>query len=110
MKNTDIQYKEVKAEIYNFRAWTETQHIEELVILMNAALDYAGYTVLEFVDYQFPVKGYTSLWLLAESHLALHYFEEQTKCYIELSGCNKKMNIAFRDFLKQRELNYEQIS
>lgn len=110
MNNTELKYKEVKAEIYNFRAWTNTSNIEGLVETMNAALDYAGYTVLKFVDYQFPVKGYTSLWLLAESHLALHYFEEQGRCYVELSGCNQTMNVAFRDFLKQKELNYELIT
>lgn len=110
MNNTEIKYKEVKAEIYNFRAWTNTSNIKELVETMNKALEYAGYSVLKFADYKFPVKGYTSFWLLAESHLALHYFEEQSKCYIELSGCSKSMNETFRDFLKQKALKYELIS
>ncbi len=110
MNITEIKYKEVKAEIYNFRAWTYSSDINSLVKTMNDALDYAGYTVLKFIDYKFPIKGYTSLWLLAESHLALHYFEEQNKCYIELSGCSLTMNESFRAFLKQRKVNFELIS
>jgi len=109
MEKTDITYKEIKAEIYNFRAWTNTSDIEKLKLNITNALKFAGYTVLKFTDYKFPIKGYTAIWLLAESHLAIHFFEEEKKCYIELSGCNREMNIKFKDFLIQHKINYSEI-
>jgi len=109
MNEEKIQYKELKAEIYNFQAWFFTDNIKELKGILDQALSTSGYTVLKFIDYNFPVKGYTALWLLAESHLALHYFEEEQKAYVELSGCNSEMNIAFQDFLKTKEIKFKQV-
>ena len=41
----------------------------------------SGFTVLKFVDHAFEPQGYTALWLLAESHCALHTFPEEQKAY-----------------------------
>ena len=38
---------------------------------------------------------YTKLWLLGESHLALHTFPEENKDYVELSSCNVAYFDAF---------------
>ncbi len=92
-----IDYKAVEAKIYNYRAWINGKATNEMVEIMNNCLSYAGYTVLKFTDYTFPVKGYTCMWLLAESHMALHYFADEDKYYIELSGCCKEMNRKFKE-------------
>ncbi|MEL7222709.1 MAG: S-adenosylmethionine decarboxylase, partial [Bacteroidota bacterium] len=44
----------------------------------------------------FEPQGWTGIWLLAESHLAIHTFPEARKTYIELSSCNRQM---YDDFL-----------
>ena len=55
----------------------------------------SGFTVLKFVDHTFEPQGYTALWLLAESHCALHTFPEEQKAYLEISSCNSEMYLNF---------------
>lgn len=105
-----IEYKTVEAKIYNYRAWMSGPEEKEMVEIINKCLDYAGYTVLKFVDYKFPVKGYTSMWLLAESHMALHYFADEKKFYIELSGCCEIMNRKFNEKILEFNLTIDKIS
>lgn len=92
-----IENKEVKAQMYNVRAWIKGTDAVELQKTFDALLKLAGYKVLNFTDHDFPNGGYTCLWLLAESHLAIHTFVADNKSYIELSGCNRSMNIKFRE-------------
>ena len=39
---------------------------------------------------KFYPYGYTKLYLLSESHFAIHTFPEEKLAYYELSSCNKK--------------------
>ena len=55
----------------------------------------SGFTALKFVDHAFEPQGYTALWLLAESHCALHTFPEEQKAYLEISSCNSEMYVNF---------------
>ena len=55
----------------------------------------SGFTVLKFIDHAFDPQGYTALWLLAESHCALHTFPEEQKAYLEISSCNSEMYVNF---------------
>jgi len=97
-----IENKSVKANIYNFQAWVDITDPERLYNSLSHILDNTGYHVLNFIEHNFPNGGYTCLWLLAESHLAVHTFVEDKKAYIELSGCNKKMNEMFVEEFNKR--------
>ena len=55
----------------------------------------SGFPVLKFVEHVFDPQGYTALWLLAESHCALHTFPEEQKAYLEISSCNSDMYVNF---------------
>lgn len=46
-------------------------------------------------------KVILGLWLLAESHFAIHTFPEENKMYIEISSCVK---MYFDNFLTQLEV------
>lgn len=48
-----------------------------------------GFNILGFKEHKFKPQGYTVLFLLGESHFAVHTFPEHNKMYIELSSCNK---------------------
>ncbi|MDA9820036.1 S-adenosylmethionine decarboxylase [Salibacteraceae bacterium] len=84
-----------EAQIYNHREWLPITNSAVLVERLSKMLEQSGYTVLNFVEHHFEPQGYTSLWLLSESHLALHTFPENEKSYVELSGCRKEMNEDF---------------
>lgn len=69
----------------------------------DEALKRSGFSVLSVVDHHFQPQGYTALWLLSESHFAVHTFPEYGKTYIELSSCNPDY---YNTFLKLTA-NYE---
>ena len=101
MKNIALTPKEIPAEIYNFKKWVTDINPTNLSETINKLLNQCQFTVLSFVDYNFPNNGYTALWLLAESHLAIHTFAEKNLTYIELSGCNYEKNLHFQNKINQ---------
>ncbi|MEP7162877.1 MAG: S-adenosylmethionine decarboxylase [Candidatus Moraniibacteriota bacterium] len=48
----------------------------------------AGLSVVGFTDKHFEPQGYTAVWVLSESHFAVHTFPEQQETSCELSCCN----------------------
>lgn len=81
--------------IYNFRAWIAPSEPQQLKDYFTDLLKHAGYGVMNFCEHHFSPQGYTCIWLLSESHLAVHTFPEEGKTYVELSGCSKAMNDRF---------------
>ena len=78
----------MKAEIFNISGWINS--VDELIIkkYFDELLKKSGFTILNYQSHKFNPIGYTGLWLLSESHFALHTFPEENKSYIELSSCN----------------------
>ena len=82
----------MKAIMYNYNKWIDYDKWQEEVIikkLENLIIE-SGFTVVKKIDHHFEIQGYTALWLLAESHFAIHTFPEESKMYIEISSCVKK--------------------
>jgi len=79
----------MKAKIWNKSLWLsrDYKNAGEAQAFSQLLKD-SGFTILRFVDWKFLPFGYTALWLLAESHFALHSFPEEEKVYVELSSCN----------------------
>jgi len=92
-------------EINNYKDWINETDPELLKTTFENFLQKSGYTVISSVDYFFTPQGYTCVWLLAESHLAIHTFPEHHKTYLELTGCNKKMNDKFIALLENWKIN-----
>lgn len=96
-----MNYLTTEKLIYNYKAWLKITHPNALYSNFNSFLQEAGYEVINFVEHHFQPQGYTCLWLLAESHLAIHTFPEKGLTYIELSGCNPEKNNAFVALVEQ---------
>lgn len=79
----------MKAEIYNFRGWVEETKPDVLVAKYEQYLADAGFCIRDKVFTFFSPFGFTALFLLSESHFAIHTFPEENKTYIELSSCVK---------------------
>ena len=90
----------MKAEVYNVSYWIEQDVNGECVDAFEQALNNSGFMLLGKKDHHFEPVGYTSLWLLAESHFALHTFPEQNRSYIELCSCNKEKLLSFVAWLE----------
>lgn len=77
------------AQIWHFSEWIKDTDPRSLYVRFNSMLQNAGFHVLRRVEHHFEPFGYTALFLLGESHFAIHTFPEENKTYIELSSCNK---------------------
>ncbi len=91
----------MKQLIYNFTAWVNECDPKTLKNMLDSFVDKSDYTVINKTEHYFEPVGYTCLWLLAESHLALHTFPEDNKTYIELSSCNFEKNEHFKSLFTQ---------
>lgn len=97
----------MKAEIFNIKKWIIGCDPNYLKYIINEMLEKTEFSILNFNEYYFKNYGYTALWLLGESHLAIHTFPEENKTYLELSSCNEKKNNKFLDLLKDSSLKVE---
>ena len=85
----------MEAKIDNFSSWITYSSYHQLKTDVEGLIIGSGFTVLKFIDHAFDPQGYTALWLLAESHCALHTFPEEQKAYLEISSCNSEMYVNF---------------
>lgn len=90
----------MQAKIWQHSEWITRTAPSELRPLFDHMLNQAGFKVLEVVEHHFQPQGYTALWLLAESHFALHTFPEHGRTYIELASCNLELFERFLQLTK----------
>lgn len=89
----------MQAKIWQHSAWITTTSPSELRNLFDTMLSLCGFNVLEVVEHHFQPQGYTCLWLLAESHFAVHTFPEHGRTYVELASCNGSKYYHFLSLL-----------
>jgi S-adenosylmethionine/arginine decarboxylase-like enzyme len=90
----------MQAKIWNHSAWIAETAPAKIKAQFNAILKECGFKVLELAEHHFNPQGYTALWLLAESHFAVHTFPEYGKAYIELSSCSIEYYAKFIELTK----------
>lgn len=83
--------------MYNYSSWIEETNPSVLYDFFLEKLNKAGFGVENVIEKHFEPQGYTALFLLSESHLAIHTFPEHKQTYIELSSCIKT---PFDNFVK----------
>jgi len=91
----------MKAIIDNYSTWISETRPDKLKAIFEELLLKSGFGILNFMEHAFNPIGWTGIWLLAESHLAIHTFPEENKSYVELSSCNRQM---YEDFLTLIEI------
>ena len=90
----------MQAKIWNFSQWIQETNPQKIRAKFDMVLNKSGFNILCFTDHHFHPQGYTALWLLTESHFAVHTFPEYGRTYIELSSCNLEF---YQEFLKLTE-------
>jgi S-adenosylmethionine decarboxylase len=91
----------MKAQMYNFSSWVDEINPIKLKQIFNDLLIDSGFGIESIQEKYFQPFGYTALFLLSESHFAIHTFPEESKTYIELSSCVKSQ---FDNFVKNLPL------
>lgn len=95
----------MKAELYNRKYWIKGSDLSLFKNELESILIACEFEILGFVDHPFSPQGYTSIWLLGESHLALHTYPEHDRSYVELTSCSRSKNELFEaSLLKQFDL------
>ncbi|MBR2241439.1 MAG: S-adenosylmethionine decarboxylase [Clostridia bacterium] len=77
----------MKAYMNNFNAWIKYEDERNFIEEIEKELVNSGFHVLNKCEHFFEPYGYTGLWLLSESHFAIHSFPEEDKIYVELTSC-----------------------
>ena len=95
----------MEAKIYNFKVWIHNTEPSVLKKIFYDILSECKFNILGFQEHFFFPCGYTAIWLLGESHFAIHTFPEHKKTYLELSSCNKNKYYEFKLLVKNMEEN-----
>ena len=91
----------MKATIWNYRFYIDETDPKKVFDFCKSALDKAEFMMIGFSEHHFYPYGYTALWLLAESHFAVHTFPEQNTSYCELSSCNPAKHKVFVKLMEE---------
>lgn len=94
----------MKAEIYSFQTWIRGTEPLILKKVYNDILLECEFNIFDFQEHFFNPCGYTAIWLLGESHFAIHTFPEHEKTYLELSSCNKNKYNKFKKIVFSKEI------
>jgi S-adenosylmethionine/arginine decarboxylase-like enzyme len=85
--------------MFNRRYWINVVEPEPLKKKLYDLLETSRFLVLNYMEHHFNPQGFTCIWLLGESHLAVHTFPELNTTYLELSGCNSEKTLHFQQLL-----------
>lgn len=91
----------MQAKMWNYKVWIYNTDSEFLATKLEEMLLEAGFDVISWQEKKFSPYGYTALWLLGESHLAVHTFPEHGKAYLELSSCVKAPFDQFKELVEK---------
>lgn len=90
----------MKAIMLNEQRWVKETDPAVLKEVFDRLLKDSGFHIENYVDKHFQPYGFTSLYLLSESHFAIHTFPEEGKSYIELSSCVEAPFYRFMELIK----------
>ena len=99
----------MKAEIWNARWWIDTTDPDWLRVYFKDVLIRCGFNILSTTEHYFDPIGWTALFLLSESHFAIHTFPEEHRTYLEISSCvesyfskfiNEMLAVGFAEQIK----------
>ena len=79
--------KKMKAMIRNWNSWVNETRPDILMSKYKNQLQESGFKIVDTSVHFFDPFGFTALFLLSESHFAIHTFPEEGKSYLELSSC-----------------------
>lgn len=77
----------MKAKMNNWHDWVSETKADVLYAKYKKMLLNSGFTIRNECFEFFDPQGFTALFLLSESHFAIHTFPEENKSYLELSSC-----------------------
>ena len=90
----------------NFNTWIKYEDEQVLAIQFEKQLIESGFHIINKCEHFFEIQGYTGLWLLSESHFAIHSFPEENKIYVELTSCVNKPFEKMKKYIVENKKMY----
>jgi S-adenosylmethionine/arginine decarboxylase-like enzyme len=92
----------MRARVWKISGWVSVADAAFMKHTLDKLLKLSEFTIIQFVEHEFKPFGFTCVWLLAESHMAVHTFPEENRSYIELTSCNGEKHRIFEMLLKEK--------
>lgn len=92
----------MQAKMNNWSGWISETKPDVLIAKYRSLLSESGFTIIRECYEFFNPHGFTALFLLSESHFAIHTFPEENKSYLELSSC---IDPPFEVFMSKIDAN-----
>lgn len=92
----------MKAKMNNYTGWVNCVEPDILFGYYENLLINSGFKIVDTTQKFFYPFGFTALFLLTESHFAIHTFPEEGVSYIELSSC---IDEPYENFMKNKKDN-----
>ncbi|MBM3201552.1 MAG: adenosylmethionine decarboxylase [Chlamydiae bacterium] len=85
---------------------------EEMLRVMDSAVEASGATILGKVHHFFDPNGLTVVYLLSESHASIHTYPEHKACFVDLFTCgnhctSEGFDRVLKDYLKPKKISKE---
>jgi S-adenosylmethionine decarboxylase len=87
------------AQINELSFWLAETDDTKLFDFIERLLYDSEHEILQRTEHHFEPQGFTALWLLGESHCALHTFPEAGRSYIQLASCSLEKFKVFKRLL-----------
>ena len=85
----------MKAQIWSLNGYISQTDPGILTQNFTSLLEQSGFSIIGTLAHHFDPQGFTIMFLLGESHFAIHTFPEEGQSYYELSSCVQGPFIAF---------------
>jgi S-adenosylmethionine decarboxylase proenzyme len=85
-------------------------NVENLLEVMDRAVNASGATILARNHHLFPPNGLTVAYLLSESHCCLHTYPECSACFVDIFTCgnhcsSEKFDLILQEYIKPQKVN-----
>jgi len=83
--------------MFNTRLWVNATSPPLLKATIEKLLVVTRFEILNYCETYFDPIGFSCVWILGESHCAIHTFPEENKSYVELSSCSYEKFEEFKE-------------
>lgn len=90
----------MKCETWDHKFFIRETNPSNVRKIFNTLLQESQFTIKGFKGCYFDEGGYTAVWVLAESHAAIHTFPEEQKTVCYISSCNLEKYEAFLKLIR----------
>jgi S-adenosylmethionine decarboxylase proenzyme len=90
--NTNTSGKHMICDIKNIKNITLLNDDQLLIKLLDNVCELHNFTILNKSFHKFPTYGFSSIYLLSESHISIHTFPEKKYVAIDIYTCRQYDN------------------